>query len=233
MKKIFAIVTACVLVFAFTACENTSNETENSSLSESITSGTQDTESSREIEEDSSLVDTSEAISEPETSQPVESDTTELIVYFSWSGNTKSVADEIQNQTGADMFSLIPVEPYTDDYNTLLDIAQEEKNSNARPEILGSIENFEDYEVIYLGYPIWWGDMPMIVYSFLDDYDLSGKTIVPFITSGGSGFSDTMSAIESMEPEAEVLKGLSLGSSQASDPESAVTEWLSDIGLAE
>ena len=114
-----------------------------------------------------------------------------------------------------------------------MDIAQEEQRNGARPTISGSIENFDSYEVVYLGYPNWWGDMPMIIYSFLDDYDLSGKRIVPFVTSGGSGFSNTISTIESMEPGADVLDGLSLGSSQAENPSDAVADWLSGLGLAE
>lgn len=154
---------------------------------------------------------------------------TEVIVYFSWSGNTEAVALEIQDQTGADIFRIVPEEPYTDDYDTLLDIAREEQKNNARPEITGSIENFDSYEVVYLGFPNWWGDMPMILYSFLDEYDLSGKTVVPFVTSGGSGFSDTIRTIENMEPDAKVLEGLSLGSSQAANSGSAVTDWLNSV----
>ena len=154
-----------------------------------------------------------------------------LVVYFSWSGNTRSVAEEIKAQTGTDVFEIVPAEPYTDDYDTLLEIAQEEQAAEARPEIADSVENWEDYEVIYLGYPNWWGDMPMILYSFLDSYDLSGKTVAPFVTSGGSGFSGTIGTIESLEPGAEVMEGLSLGSSQAAQPEEAVAQWLEELGL--
>ena len=153
-----------------------------------------------------------------------------LIVYFSWSGNTESVANEIAHQTGADIFEIIPEEPYTDDYDALLDIAQEEQANDARPEIAETVENFEQYDVVYLGYPNWWGDMPMIVYTFLDDYDFSEKTIAPFVTSGGSGFSGTIGTIENMEPDAVVVEGLSLGSSEASEPADAVSEWLSSMG---
>ena len=156
-----------------------------------------------------------------------------LVVYFSWSGNTESVASEIQKQTGADIFRLVPEEPYTDDYDTLLEVAEKEQRDDARPEISGSIDHFDDYRVVYLGFPIWWGDMPMILYSFLDDYDLSGKTIVPFVTSGGSGFSGAIQTIEGLEPEAEVLKGLSLGSTEAAEPGSAVSDWLKELGLAQ
>ena len=191
-----------------------------------------ETESESETEESTLPADTSEEATESET-ELEDMAVTGVVVYFSWSGNTEAVAAEIQNQTGADTFRLVPAEPYTDDYDALLDIAQEEQRNGARPAISGSIENFDSYEVVYLGFPNWWGDMPMNLYSFLDDYDLSGKTIVPFVTSGGSGFSNTIRTIESMEPDAEVLDGLSLGSSQAANAGDAVANWLSGLGLVE
>ena len=110
-------------------------------------------------------------------------------------------------------------------------MAQKEQSTDARPAISGSIENIEQYDVIYVGYPNWWGDMPMILYTFFDTYDLSGKTVVPFVTSGGSGFSDTISTIRRLEPDASVLEGLSLSSSRASDPGSDVADWLTGLGL--
>ena len=118
-----------------------------------------------------------------------------LVVYFSWSGNTEAVAAAIQSQTGAELFEIVPQTPYSDDYNTLLDDAQEEQSSDARPAISGTIENLEQYDVIYVGFPNWWGDMPMILYTFFDSYDLSSKTIAPFCTSGGSGLSGTVNTV--------------------------------------
>ena len=115
----------------------------------------------------------------------------------------------------------------------LLDIAQEEQANGARPAIAETVENFEQYDTVYFGFPNWWGDMPMILYTFLDEYDFSGKTIAPFVTSGGSGFSGSIGTIESMEPEATVTEGLSLGSSQAAEPADAVTEWLAANGLSD
>lgn len=231
-KKLFEVMMACMMSFTLAACGNTGNDVEESTVPEPSTTEVPETESELETEESTSPADTSgEAVeSEPE---PENTATAGLVVYFSWSGNTESVALEIQNQTGADTFRLVPEEPYTDDYDALLDIAQEEQRNRERPAISGSIENFDSYEVVYLGFPNWWGDMPMILYSFLEDYDLSGKRIVPFVTSGGSGFSNTIRTIESMEPDADVLDGLSLGSSQAANPGDAVADWLSGLGLAE
>ena len=232
-KKLFAVMVACMLTIALAACGNTGNDVKESTVPEPGTTvePVVETESEPESEERTSPANASDEAAETESEQE-DAAATALVVYFSWSGNTESVAAEIQNQTGADTFRLVPAEPYTDDYDALLEIAQEEQRNGARPAISGSIENFDSYEVVYLGYPNWWGDMPMIIYSFLDDYDLSGKRIVPFVTSGGSGFSNTISTIESMETDAEVLEGLSLGSSQAANPGDAVEDWLSGLGLA-
>lgn len=156
-----------------------------------------------------------------------------LVVYFSWSGNTENVANAIAAQTGADIFEIVPEEAYTSDYNALLDIASEEKESGARPAIAESIEDIAQYDIVYVGYPNWWSDMPMILYTFFDSYDLSGKTIALFCTSGGSGLSDTVNSIKGLEPEADVLEGLHIGSSSASDPENAVSEWLGTLGVVE
>nr|WP_296264444.1 flavodoxin [uncultured Merdimonas sp.] len=170
---------------------------------------------------------------EPEESGTVVSDPTgdALIAYFSWSGNTEAVAQEIQDQTGADLFEIVPAEPYTEDYDELLDIAQEEQSSDARPAIADTVD-LSGYDTVYLGFPNWWGDMPMIIYTFLDEYDLSGKTIAPFNTSGGSGFSGALDTIAEMEPDAAVTEGLSLRSGEAEDCADAVGEWLDSIGLA-
>lgn len=233
-KKLFAVMMACMMASALAACGSTENDVEEHTVPEPSTTvePVVETESEAETEKSTSPADTADEATETEP-EPEDTAATGLVVYFSWSGNTESVALEIQNQSGADTFRLVPAEPYTDDYDALLDIAQEEQRNGARPVISGSIKNFDSYEVVYLGYPNWWGDMPMILYSFLDDYDLSGKTIVPFVTSGGSGFSNTIHTIESMEPNAEVLDGLSLGSSQTANHSDAVENWLSGLELAE
>lgn len=168
------------------------------------------------------------AVSEENLAEP-EEDAKSLVVYFSWSGNTENVAKAIQAQTDSDIFEIVPSEPYSDDYNTVLDISQEEQQQDARPAISESIDNIADYDVIYVGYPNWWGDMPMILYTFFDDYDLSGKTVAPFCTSGGSGLSNTVNEIKELEPNATVTQGLHIGSESASNPDSAVSEWLEDI----
>lgn len=148
-------------------------------------------------------------------------------------GNTGLVAGMIADATGGDLFSILTVEQYPDNYDDTIDVGQEEKRANARPELSSHIEVLDRYDTIFLGFPNWWGDMPMAVYSFLDEYDFSGKTIVPFVTSGGSGFSNTIRAIESAEPDATVLEGLSLRDSRSTQAEDDIAEWLSRLGLAE
>ena len=145
-------------------------------------------------------------------------------------GNTGVVASVIADLTGADTFSIRTVESYPDNYNDTIGQGQEEQQEDVRPELSGQIENLDSYDTIFLGYPNWWGDMPMAIYSFLDEYDLSGKTIVPFVTSGGSGFSGSVEEIEDAEPDAEVLEGLSLSDSEATDAQRDVEEWLGELG---
>lgn len=155
------------------------------------------------------------------------------VVYFSRSGNAESVAERIAERTGADMFEIVTVQIYPEDYNELLDFARNEQRENARPELAEHIENMDIYDVIFLGYPNWWGDMPMPLYSFLDEYDLSGKTIMPFVTSGGSGFSRTIRSVEDAEPEATVLEGLSIRDRRVHDgaTDRAIEEWIDGSGL--
>ena len=244
MKKWFAVLAACTMIFALAACGGGAAAREDpAALSQpqaeapaapSEPSGPESVAAESgapgTAEDPQGGEETSESTAAAEENKEDER-MKSLVVYFSWSGNTESVANEIQSQTGADLFELVPLTPYTDDYNALLDVAQEEQRAGARPAISGSVD-LSGYDVIYLGCPNWWGDMPMILYTFLDGYDLSGKTVAPFVTSGGSGFSGTIGAIQSMEPDASVAEGLSLGSSAAADPGAAVAEWLDGLGLA-
>ena len=147
-------------------------------------------------------------------------------------GNTGIVADMIAEATGGELFSILTAEQYPDSYDATIDAGQAEKNSGMLPELASHIENLEDYDTIFLGFPNWWYGMPMAVYSFLEEYDLSGKTIVPFVTSGGSGFSNAISEIESAEPGATVLEGLSVSGSRTASAQDDVADWLADLGLA-
>ena len=154
-----------------------------------------------------------------------------LIVYFSQTGNTETVANIIHDNVGGDIVKLETTEAYPSDYDELVDYAQQEQQEDAGPELSTVIENIEQYDTIFLGYPNWWGDMPMAIYTFLDTYDLSGKTIAPFITHGGSGLSGTPENIQEEELNASVTEGLAIDGDEASDSSEDVVEWLNSLGF--
>lgn len=154
-----------------------------------------------------------------------------LILYFSMSGNTETVANYIHEEIGGDIVKLETVQTYPEDYDELVDYAREEQRDNARPELETTIENIEQYDTIFLGYPNWWGDMPMPIYSFLDQYDLSNKTIAPFITHGGSGLSGTPANIANEEPDAVVTEGLAINGDDVDDCQDEVNEWLDELNF--
>lgn len=171
----------------------------------------------------------------PETDTPQnmtrEEENSTVVIDGKVLGNTQYVAMLIQEMTGADIFRIVPRTPYPTDHRTLVDLAKEEQNANARPAIAGTV-NPATYDTIFLGYPNWWADMPMILYTFLEQYDFSGKTIIPFCTHGGSGFSRTIQTIQDKQPGATVIRdGYALSRSRMERAESGVTEWLKEIGL--
>lgn len=151
---------------------------------------------------------------------------TVLIAYFSWGGNTQGIAEEIQAQTGADLFEIQMVEPYSTDYNTVLEQAQQDQNAQARPELSTHVEDMEQYDTILLGYPNWWASIPMPVASFLEEYDFTGKTIVPFCSHGGGRFGQSLTAITKLVPEAVLDEGLAISYSGGSGMPDDVAAWL-------
>ena len=230
MKKAFTVLSAFALLLSLSACSSTANEESSPPPQQS---GSQTSASEEESDSPGASSGSAEESSgQTDFSAPVETGSESLVVYFSWSGNTENVAKSVQSQTDSDIFEIVPATSYSDDYDTVLVVAQEEQKENARPAISGSIENIDQYDVVYVGFPNWWGDMPMILYTFFDTYDLSGKTIAPFCTSGGSGLSGTVNEIKSLEPDASVTEGLHIGSSSSSEPGDAVSQWLNDTGLA-
>ena len=149
-----------------------------------------------------------------------------LIAYFSWSGNTQGVAEEIQRQTGADIFEIIPIPAYSNDYNTVLMEAQRDQHDQARPAIANLPESIDEYDVILLGYPNWWASIPMPIATFLESYDFSGKTILPFCSHGGGRFGQSLTAIAKLAPQAVVAPGLSVHYSGGSGLPGDVRNWL-------
>lgn len=154
-----------------------------------------------------------------------------LIAYFSWGGNTKTISEEIKSQTGADIFEIQLREPYSEDYNEVLDQAQHDQNIQARPEILGHVENIQDYDTILLGYPNWWGSIPMPIASFLEEYDFSGKIIIPFCSNGGGRFGQSQTAIAKLVPDAAMGEGLSIFYLGGDTLSSDIEEWLKENNI--
>lgn len=147
MKKVMSVLMILSLIFSLSACSNASEE--------SSSSGTQQTNNADTVSTEATDISSGETESKS------------LVVYFSRSGNTENVAKSIKSRTNSDIFEIIPAVPYSDDYDETADLAQTEKKNQARPAMSENIEDFQQYDVIYVGYPIWWGDMPMILYTFL------------------------------------------------------------------
>ena len=154
-----------------------------------------------------------------------------LIAYFSWGGNTEGVAEEVKRQTGADLFEITMVHPYSSDYNTVLGEAQRDQKEQARPELASHVENMEQYDIVMIGYPNWWASIPMPVASFLEEYDFTGKTIIPFCSHGGGRFGQSLTAITKLVPDAVMGEALSVHYSGGSELPDDVTEWLKTNGI--
>lgn len=149
-------------------------------------------------------------------------------------GNMEYMALTIQDAIGGDLFRIETKEAYPLDHEPLVDQAAEEQDENARPELAAHIENPEQYDTILLGYPNWWGDMPQPLFTFLEEYDFSGKTIIPFNSHGGSGFSNTIEEIKELQPDANISdEGLSISRDKVADSVQDVTDWAKSLDLSE
>ena len=146
-------------------------------------------------------------------------------------GNTEVIATMIRELTGGDLFRIGPVTPYPADYTETTEVAKEELRMKARPELTGSVQNIAAYDTIFLGYPDWWGTMPMPVFSFLEGYDLAGKTIAPFCTHEGSGLGHSIADIRKTCPKARVLEGLAVRGGDVRGAKETVAAWLRETGL--
>lgn len=207
MKKILSVLLSTMCLMAITGCSESVKESGNS--------------------------DSEQKTTEKETASGNNTNKTErkvLVAYFSWSGNTEKIANTIHDEVGGDLFKIEPETAYPTDYDEVIDQAQEEQSTEARPKLKENAANFVDYDVVYLGYPNWWGDMPMLLYTFLESNDFSGKTIIPFCTHGGSGFSGTPNKIKEITGAA-VQKGLDVRDSSVDDAAETVKQWLKSIEL--
>lgn len=146
-------------------------------------------------------------------------------------GSTHYVASVISEATGGDLFEIKTTHTYPGTHKALIDAAKKEIDSSARPRLATHISNLKDYGVVFVGFPNWWYDMPMPLYSFFDEYDFGGKTVIPFCTHGGSRFSGAIETIRELEPKATVLDGHSIARDRVDGSRDGVLRWLEKIGM--
>lgn len=252
MKKITALLLSALLVLSLDACgSNNQNTVEDTPAeTETVTPATEPTDSSLESTTEPADGKT-ESVETADTAKAGSGNI--LIAYFSVMetdgvdtvagasrvavngevlGNNEYIAQIIQRETGGELFAIETVQEYPTTHDPLLEFAYNEKADNARPELATQIENLDSYDVIFLGYPNWNADLPMPLYTFLEEYDFSGKTIIPFTTHGGSGFSRTIQTISELQPDATVVSdGLSISRNSVSGAESDVVEWVNGLNL--
>ena len=212
MKKLLTLIVSSALAFSLMACssQSTAEESTNAAAGNTNTAA----------ENPSAAAKTAEEVS-AETEEAV----TEAAAEAESSAEAETSAD-----TNASEETAAPEET-TDDYDELLDIARQEQAEEARPELAAQVENWDSSDMVFVGYPNWWSDAPMAVYTFLESCDWTGKTLVPFNTSASGGFGRSLSGIEESAAGAEVLEGLDLTESELSDAESRISEWLTGLGL--
>lgn len=248
MKRILPLLLAGILILSLAACGSEAGESAQSS------SAVPPSSSSQAEAETDSAAETPSSDTEEAASQV--SDSNILIAYFTMPedvdtegvdaiagasivvsngevmGNVEYMASVIRETVGGDLFQIETVQQYPLDHDPLVDQAAGEQDEDARPELATHIENLEQYNTIFLGYPNWWGDMPQALYTFLEEYDFSGKTIIPFCPHGGSGFSRTESTIAQMQPGATVSEnGLTISRNDVADSHDQIAQWAAGLGL--
>lgn len=235
-KKLTALFLCVVFIAALTAC---AGKNEEAAYELSLSGENKVDENTEETEEE-------------------DSDTNILIAYFTWAenthvenpeavdvdattsasvlppGNTAKMANWIRERVGGDLFSIVVTEPYSDNYDECLDRAADEKAENARPELVNHVENMQEYDVIFLGFPNWWYTVPMAVFSFIEEYDFSGKTIIPFCAHGTGGLAGSVKDITDALPgSAKVLEPIGVYRPDVDSAQPAINEWLDSLGYTE
>ena len=237
MKKILTLLLAGIMLFSLSACSGGNTETESSStdstqniageIPEPVTDSPEETPEAEPSE-------TSEAEAELSEMPEVETEDSRILVaYFSATGNTESAAEKLAEGLGADLYEIVPEVPYTSDdlnYSDSNSRSSIEMNDpDARPAISGSVENMEEYDVVLLGYPIWWGEAPRIMSTFIESYDFSGKTLAAFCTSASSGFGSSDSALRQAADASTWFDGIRFSSSASAEE---ILEWANGLGIS-
>lgn len=256
MKKAFALIVCLWTLIGICGCgANPPSETGKVSVDETETVQTNEYET---IYADESETIPEEAQKDTSKSSPADAESKILIAYFTWAentvvedesridvdattsasvlvpGNAARIAGWIQERTGGDLFSIVVTEPYSSDYDECLNRAADEKAANDRPELVYHVENMEQYDVVFLGFPNWWYTVPMAVHSFLGEYDFSGKTVIPFVTHGTGGMAGTIDDMTASLPDsAVVLESIGISRSEVEGAQETVNGWLDGLGFTE
>ena len=243
MKKVTAFLISAVLLLSFTACGNndqkmpsegvidrpqqSQNTDNNQNSSDQSTDNNQNNQSN--TSDGSKILITYFTVPETDGVDTV-ANASRVAKDGKVVGNTEFIASIIQETLGGDLFAIETVQEYPGSHSPLLEFAYNEKSDNARPELSSHIENLSEYDVIFVGFPNWNADLPMPLYTFFEEYDFSGKTLIPFVTHGGSGFSSTIRTIKSLEPDATVVEeGLSVSRNNVANAENDVKEWAESL----
>lgn len=256
MKKAFAMIVCLWTLFGICGCgANPPSETGKVSVDET---GTAQTNEHGTVYADESETTPEETRKDTAKSSPADAESKILIAYFTWAentvvedesridvdattsasvlapGNAARIAGWIQDRTDGDLFSIVVTEPYSSDYDECLNRAADEKAANDRPELAYHVENMEQYDVVFLGYPNWWYTVPMAVHSFLEEYDFSGKTVIPFVTHGTGGMASTIDDMTASLPDsAIVLESIGISRSEVEGAQETVNGWLDGLGFKE
>ena len=246
MKKtttILAILLCAVLLIFLAACADSGSAGKTSGPTGS-TAGKESSPEPKQTEPESDPAEPTAPASAPQ--EPTGSDSTILVVYFSRTGeqytvgvidkgNTAIVAEMIAEQTGADLFEVIPADDhYPMTYDELTDVAKREQDEKARPAYAGSLPDLSQYDTVFIGAPVWWGDWPMILYTVFENNDFSGKKLIPFSTHEGSGLAGFDRKLATACPDSEILDGLAVRGNDAQNKQEqvrdSVNDWLAGLG---
>lgn len=248
MKRIVALILALTLALSLAACGAPSAEEEMSSDSPQISILPEESEPSSTPENDTAENTESESTVLPEGSEP---DTNILVAYFSWAdnailaddvdavtspsviapGNVQQLASWVQEQTGGELFSIRVTDPYPSDWDDCLTRANQERRNDARPELVENVENLEDYDVVFLGFPNWWYGVPMALLSFLDNNDLSDKQVYLFCSHGTGGLANSVDIITDALPDGNISDNIfDCYEEEAPSSQEGIESWLTELG---
>lgn len=230
MKKIAAVLLTVLMVISLAACgqkPDTGNTTENASTGNDSAENTLPEAASETVAEDEQVNVWIENMPESDAEGMKI-----LVAYFSATNTTEGVAEVIADSLSADLYEIVPEQPYTDDDLNYHDdnsrTTIEMNDSTARPAISGSVEDMEQYDIVFVGYPIWWGEAPRILNTFMESYDFSGKTIVPFCTSGSSDIGSSATNLADLTEGAMWLSGTRFAAGSSRE---TIVDWLNGLGL--